>query len=458
MKKFILPLLLMVVSFSLTAQNETEHGHSDRCGHSLLKKSMEAQYPGYNHAVESTFRRIKNQTENASYSRTDDVYTIPVVVHVVWKESEENISDERIEDQIAVLNEDYRGTNPDFANLRPEFADIAADTKIEFDLVQIIRVETTDTYGLDFITGGLEDNKLKDSANGGSSAADPSTHLNIWVCNIQPLAIGPIVLGQILGYAYPPIDIADFPDLDNWPAEGLNTTPGYDGVVIHYPAFGGRDRTIDDPNLGGEVTMQGRTTVHEVGHYLALRHIWGDPAQNPITGEGEDGCTVDDGIDDTPNASNNSQATGCDDTKNTCTGDVDDLMDMWENYMDYSVEACQVTFTQGQADIMRGVLEGPRVDLPQINTSNTEVDQLLENVTVSPNPTSGMVSLALSSSSNEDYQITVRDILGKQVQQSINNNGKQRIEMNLSSLANGVYFIEIQQGNVRAAKKVVLAK
>lgn len=454
MKKFILPLLLMVISFSLTAQNETEHIHSERCGHSLLKKSMEAQYPGYNHAVESTFRRIKNQTENAAYSRTDHVYTIPVVVHVVWKESEENISDERIEDQIAVMNEDYRSTNPDFANLRADFVDVAADAKIEFDLVQIIRVETTDTYGIDFATGGLEDNKLKDSANGGSSAIDPSTHLNIWVCNIQPLAIGPIVLGQILGYAYPPIDISSYPDLDNWPAEGLNTTPGYDGVVIHHPAFGGRDRTITDANLGGEITMEGRTTVHEVGHYLALRHTWGDGGGI----SGIEGCTVDDGIDDTPNAGDNSQATGCVDTKNTCTDDVDDMLDMWENYMDYSVEACQVTFTQGQVDIMRGVLEGPRMDLPQINTSNTEVNQLLENVIVSPNPTSGMVSLALNSSSNEDYQITVRDILGKQVQQSINNNGNQRIEMNLSSLANGVYFIEIQQGNVRAAKKVVLAK
>lgn len=451
MNKYILSILLVVISFALNAQ--TDHVHNERCGHNIVMDAMENQFPGYKQAVEATFRNIK---ENPSTLRTDDLYTIPVVVHVVWKETEENISDQLIFDQIEVLNEDFRAANVDFANLRPEFDGIVADPMIEFDLIEIRRVQTNDTYGIDLTTGGFDDNKLKDSANGGSSPADPSTHLNIWVCNIQPLAFGPVVLGQILGYSFPPIDIANYPDLNNWPADALAafSNPAYDGVVIHYPAFGGRDRTVNDPNLGGNVVFEGRTTVHEIGHYLALRHIWGDGGG--LTGEVD--CTVDDGIEDTPNAGNNSQVTGCVASKNTCMDAMNDLPDMWENFMDYSVEACQVAFTQGQVDLMRGVLEGPRVDLPVITSANEEVELLLGEVNVSPNPTTGQVSLIINGESNDEYQITVRNILGSEVMNPSSSFGNNIVDMNLSNLSNGVYFIEIQKGNVRAAKKVVLAK
>ncbi len=357
--KLLLSMAVIAITFSLNAQ---EHVHSEKCGHSVIMQAMENQYPGYKDLVNRTFQDAKER----GVSGSREVYTIKTVVHVVWKENEENISDERIFEQIAALNEDYRYTNPDKANLRPEFADIAGDAEIEFELVSIQRVQTTETFGIDIFTGSFDDDKLKDSANGGSSAFDNDQYLNIWVTNVQPIAFGGIVLGQILGYAFPPADIFNYPDLNNWPAGTSAPMASYDGVVIHYPAFGGRNRVVNDPNLGGNVNFEGRTATHEVGHYLGLRHYWGDPVVNPLDPNdptNEDGCDVDDGIDDTPNAQSNSQQSGCDANKNTCIDAMDDLPDMWENYMDYSDEKCQVTFTNGQIALVRGVIEGPRVDL-----------------------------------------------------------------------------------------------
>lgn len=448
MYRFLLSLLFIASSTMAFAQSE--HVHDARCGHDIIMDVMENQFPGYENAVKSTFRRAK---ENISTSRTDAVYRIPVVVHIVWKEDEENLSDARIFNQIDVLNEDFRALNADLGNLRPEFDGLAADAKIEFDLVAIKRVKTEETFGLDLFTG-FDDTKLKISANGGSDAYDTERHMNIWVCNVQPITIFGQTVGQILGLAYPPVNIEDYPDINNFPP-GLPTDPEYNGIVIHYPAFGGRERAVNIPNLGGDVVFEGRTTVHEVGHYLGLRHIWGDPDQF----SGEDGCSVDDGIEDTPNAADNSQVTGCDDTKNTCTDNTDDRSDMWENYMDYSVETCQVAFTQGQVDIMRAILEGPRADLYQTGSvANEEVENLKSSIMVSPNPTSGLVTLSINNEVNDDYQIIVRDILGSQKMNTVMNNGNSQVELDLSGLSNGVYFVEIQKGNVRAAKKVIVAK
>ena len=444
-----LTIFCLTLFFFSTNTFAQEHLHTDQCGHNIIMKSMEANFPGYAAVVDHTFENAKKAMDP---NQSRSIYTIPVVVHVVWKEAAENISDERIQEQIDALNEDFRALNPDIANLRSEFDGISGDPMIEFDLVAIERVETNETFGVDLLTG-FEDNKLKESANGGSSPYDTETHLNIWVCNIQPLGIGPLVLGQILGYAYPPVNIADYPEINNWPSEQMEAfqNPAYDGVVMHYPTFGGRDNEYNDPNLGGAITFQGRSTAHEVGHYLGLRHIWGDP--DPLSGQ--DGCTVDDGIDDTPNAADNSQATGCVNSKNTCTGGADDLPDMWENYMDYAVEACQVSFTQEQADLMRAVLEGPRVGLLG-DFVGTDENMLANQISFAPNPTTGMLSIRIDHETSGNLNLVVRDILGRVVLEDFNLSNSQMIS--LSDQENGVYFIEIKDGSSSTISKVLLQK
>lgn len=234
-----------------------------------------------------------------------DIITIPVVVHVLYRTSAENISAAQIQSQIDVLNEDYRRTNNDADNTWSQ----AADTQIEFCLTTIdpngnattgiTRKSTTKT------SWGTND-AMKKSSQGGVNPWDTSKYLNIWVCNIG---------GGILGYA-------QFPG-------GSASTDG----VVNSPQYFGRTGTATAPfNLG-------RTATHEVGHFLNLRHIWGDG-----------GCGVDDFVSDTPesDASNG----GCATTHSSCG-----TLDMVQNYMDYSDDSCMNLFTQGQKSRMRSVLE-----------------------------------------------------------------------------------------------------
>ena len=223
---------------------------------------------------------------------------IPVVVHVIYSNSQENISSTQIQSQINVLNDDFNAQNNDIGNVPSEFAGLVADSEINFQLVQTIRVASSTT------SWGTND-AMKYSSNGGSDAVDPSTHLNIWVCNIG---------GGILGYA-------QFPG-------GAAAT---DGVVVG-PQFFGTTGYLSAPFDGG------RTTTHEVGHWLNLRHIWGDGR-----------CNRDDFVTDTPGSDRPNY--GCPGYPTVhCRSN-----DMTMNYMDYVDDACMYMFSTGQKDRMRAL-------------------------------------------------------------------------------------------------------
>ncbi len=223
------------------------------------------------------------------------VVTIPVYVHVVYSNNNENISDAQINSQMAVLNDDFRRTNND-ANQTPSlFAPVAADTEIQFTLAGVFRHANSRTsWG------------TNDLVKSTYPPVTPSTHLNIWVCNIG---------GGILGYA-------QFP--------GGNSAT--DGVVVG-PQFFGTTGYVASPFDGG------RTTTHEVGHYLNLRHIWGDGR-----------CNRDDFVSDTPTSDRPNY--GCPSYPTTHCRSTDMTM----NYMDYTDDACMNMFTAGQKSRMRGVL------------------------------------------------------------------------------------------------------
>jgi hypothetical protein len=221
----------------------------------------------------------------------------------------------------------------------------------------------------------------------------------------------------LLGYATPPAN------LPNWPG---NPTAGMkDGVVVQYQAFGS-----NNPNnllLGGAShTVLGRTLSHEVGHYLGLRHIWGD---------GD--CTNQDGIDDTPNALDQSE--GCDTTANTCVDDIYgiDLPDMLENFMDYSNEDCQNSFTKGQVDLMHGVLENQRYDLVYNNPASVSTEELA--ATIYPNPTSNVLNIQLDNGVVD--AIEIYNAYGQKLMSSEESNSA--IQLDVSDLKQGVYFVRI---------------
>ncbi|TCP27859.1 putative secreted protein (Por secretion system target) [Tenacibaculum skagerrakense] len=250
------------------------------------------------------------QLQNVQGRIEGSIIKIPVVVHVIYSNAQENISDAQIQSQLDVLNEDFRRTNSDANNKWSQ----AADTQIEFELAAIdpngnptsgiTRKSSTRT------SWGTND-AMKSSSQGGVSPWNTAEYLNMWVCNIG---------GGILGYA-------------QFPGGSAST----DGVVMSPQYFGSSDK-----GSGFYLSApfdKGRTTTHEVGHFLNLRHIWGDG-----------GCSVDDFVSDTPtsDAANYGCATG----HVSCGSE-----DMVENYMDYSDDSCMNLFTVGQKNRMRAVLE-----------------------------------------------------------------------------------------------------
>ena len=224
--------------------------------------------------------------------------TIPVYVHVIYSTSQQNISDNQINSQIAVLNNDFRKSNSDVSQVPSEFSGLAADSEIEFVLAGVTRKSSTTA------SWGTNDS-MKHASNGGVDVISPNTHLNIWVCNIG---------GGILGYA-------QFPG-------GSAAT---DGVVIS-PQYFGSQGYVSAP------FDEGRTATHEVGHYLNLRHIWGDGR-----------CKQDDFVSDTPSSDGPNYGCPSYPTVNCRSND------MTMNYMDYVDDACMYMFSEGQKTRMRAL-------------------------------------------------------------------------------------------------------
>jgi hypothetical protein len=235
------------------------------------------------------------------------VINIPVVVHVIYNVNNpvENISAAQIDSQIAILNADFNGTNSDVGGVPGEFASLVADSDFNFTLADVIRVPSSRT------SWGTND-AMKFSSNGGSDAVSPATTLNMWVCNIG---------GGILGYA-------QFP--------GGNAAT--DGIVVS-PQYFGNTGFVSAP------FDKGRTTTHEVGHWLNLRHIWGDGR-----------CNRDDFVADTPTSDRPNY--GCPGYPTVhCRSN-----DMTMNYMDYVNDECMYMFSNGQKQRMRAIFTpgGPR--------------------------------------------------------------------------------------------------
>lgn len=224
------------------------------------------------------------------------VINIPVYVHVVYSNSQQNISNTQIASQMTVLNDDFRKLNSDSGNTPAEFAGVAADSEITFTLAGTFRYsDSRSSWG------------TNDAVKAAYPPVTPQTHLNVWVCNIG---------GGILGYA-------QFP--------GGNSAT--DGVVCS-PQYFGTTGFVQAPFNGG------RTMTHEVGHYLNLRHIWGDGR-----------CRQDDFVADTP--SSDAPNYGCPTYPTVnCRSN-----DMTMNYMDYTDDACMSLFTEGQKTRMRTLFQ-----------------------------------------------------------------------------------------------------
>lgn len=418
-------LLLAIVFACLSTITFSQNLH--RCISHEAIQYQESITPGFINQVQEVFEQSKAYSAN-NLEKAGAIYNIPVVVHIVYNTPEQNLADSVIFNQLQTLTEDYNRLNADTVNMRSDFDIVKGSPQINFTLAQIdpsgatttgiTRTSTsTSSFGsLAFLTGDFTDlEKVKSTMDGGEDPWDQSRYLNIWVCNMSINIFGTETTA-LLGYATPPSG------LPNWPP---GSTPNLsDGVVIQFQAFGSNNPNILDAG-GGPIDVRGRTASHEVGHYLGLRHIWGD---------GD--CTAEDGIDDTPNADAQSNQ-DCDITKNTCSDNIQgvDLPDMIENFMDYSEETCQNSFTQGQVDLMHGVLENQRFDLVNNNPASIKELDLL-SFSIAPNPASNQIQIESSDVINT---ISIVSIDGQIVYTSALNNTTTII--NTSKLARGYYYV-----------------
>ena len=263
-------------------------------------------------------------------TQEEPIYIIPVVVHVVYFEDGGgnligNISDEQILSQIKVLNKDYRRLNYDTIFTPEIFLPVAADTRIEFRLAQRDPngAPTTGIVRLAGPKSSWNPNSLSDDILLKSlSIWPPEDYMNVWVTDLA---------SDYLGYAqYPLTDLpGSLPPFDR----------ETDGVVIDYRVFGSIDKG-SFPDLRQNYDL-GRTTTHEVGHFLGLRHIWGDSDQ----------CGATDYCDDTPDQE--TSYSSCTNILGFSCGSED----MYQNYLDYTYDVCMNIFTADQTERMRIVME-----------------------------------------------------------------------------------------------------
>ena len=304
MKKIILSTLAVMLLFS--CQNE-ETQATDLATNAITKRScasqevLEAQLKA-DPTLAIRMNQIEAFTQNSMTNGrlVNGKVEIPVIVNVLYKTAAENISDTQIQTQINVLNQDFNATNPDFSSVPALFSGVAANIGITFVLEKINRKATTKT------SWGTRD-AMKKTKQGGLDPTSPTTKLNLWACTIG---------GGILGYA-------QFPG-------GSTAT---DGVVIDSKYFGLSGTASYPYNLG-------RTATHEVGHWMNLRHIWGDATC------GSDLVT------DTPTHNTANYGVPTYPHLSTCTGTP---VEMTMNYMDYTDDRGMYMFSNGQKTRMAAI-------------------------------------------------------------------------------------------------------
>lgn len=414
MRLFLLNVLLFISMATFGQRN---------CG------SMEyASRNGIAHLYNSNNTSVQSHRDTV----TNEILTIPVVFHIVYNSSIQNISNAQVLSQVKVLNEDFRRMNQD-AGLTPSaFTAAAADSRIMFCLAQvdprgrpssgILRRQTNrQSFGYD--------DAVKFTAAGGDDAWDSRKYLNVWICNME---------GGSIGYATPPGSQLD-----------------KDGVVIQYNVFG----TVGNlqPNFN-----KGRTATHEIAHWMGLKHIWGD------------NTCGDDGVYDTPQQEYYNY--GCPSFPHMSSCSPNGNGDMFMNFMDYSNDACMNMFTHGQKVKMRGVFSvtGPRnsflfsfacdstlatgAPLPQDSTSgvvdsSTAVAPAMDWKAY-PNPSPSSIHLEGVNGLDLNGQLfQVFNLTGMLVYETKLTSANP--QLNITSLKPGIYIMRIGQGkNIKQHKLI----
>ena len=433
--KYTITILTLFLSLTTIFAQENKKCYTTE----LINKEL-IDNKNYQNQINQVHKENKNWIlENRN---NKEVITIPIVVHVIYRQTHANIGigtnipNFQIEDQIRILNEDYSKTNSEFPNPpRNTFVNYAGNPNIKFCLA------TTDPNG-NPTTGvtrtqstknsfnyNTESNDMKRDNTGGKDGWNPSEYLNIWVCDIASSGNT-----SVLGYAY-------LPGLQSWNA-------WKDGLVVDFQHFG----TVGNSSS----TSDGRTPTHEIGHYLGLYHTFCEASGG--------GCCDNDNtwgsnVYDTPatddvyygNVNANTNNNTCNDL---LYGFNADLLDMDENYMAYSGDTWM--FTTDQVNEMTATMNGYRSSLKNSNVSvnctglvaNNNIDNKFN---IFPNPVRNSLSIETNFS---NYSIRITDILGNNIYSIKNVSYNKTIDV--SGIKNGTYLIELTTNSEKKVNKIII--
>jgi len=294
------------------------------CGIMQNLEMLKAQDPTLEARMQEIEQRIQQYITTHPNERMKSIITVPVVFHVVYNTLDQNIDDSLITSQIDILNEDYNAANSDLVKVPPYYRSRIGNVALHFALATrdpngnatngIVRKQTS-------VTSFYSDNKVKYDSTGGDNAWNNQEYLNVWICNLS---------GGLLGYS-------QFPG-------GPAAT---DGCVILYNAAGRIS--------AGAPYNYGRTLSHEIGHWVYLRHTWGDA------------YCGNDSVSDTPTQM--TATIGPQDCQRITCGN-DPIGDPYMDYMDYTDDQFMFLFTQGQVARMTAAFNTYRASIPNSNGLN----------------------------------------------------------------------------------------
>ena len=402
-----------------------------RCGTVAYMERLKTEDPTIGNAIEKTEAFVQRMiTENPHSGNVNSVVTIPVVFHIMYQNAAQNISQDRIVDQLATLNKDFGRTNSDTTNTPLSFRSISANTNIRFCLAQrdpngdttngIIRIPVT-VSGFD----PLSNDKLKYTAQGGTDAWPRDQYLNIWVCNFSGSS------SQILGVSQLP-----------------GGTAATDGCSVLYTTVGGTTYPGTEPGY-----HLGRTLTHEAGHWLGLYHVWGDDGG---------GCSGTDYVADTPNQGGENYF--CPTFPKTDNCSVSSPGVLFMNYLDYTDDDCMNMFTTGQSNRMNGFLNGSRSPIKSSNgcmppIGIEELNRSLNNFSVFPNPASGVITVAFILNTKSDVVISVSDLQGQIIfSKELKDASSVHLPIDLVDAAPGMYHLSLKTMDAVANKKIILTR
>lgn len=431
--------LLFIACFGLAISSNSiaQQSTTRTCGTRLPGPEWDAWFNG---KVEEF------KTDVATNRAQAAAYTIPIIVHVIHGGEAigtyPNLSNAQLVSEIQILNDDYAGIGVSTQNIPAVFQPALADCGIKFCLatkdpngriltepgVDRINYKTNNWQNPESVSNDsfmdYVDNTIKIA-----TIWDPTKYLNIWVTSAGS--------GGLLGYA-------TFPAGTNLTGISATGNSASDGVWCNSKAYGNVGTLMPKYDLG-------RSATHEIGHWLGLRHIWGD------------GSCATDYCNDTPPAktSNGGVPTHPHNYPGGCAGNT--TGEMFMNFMDYSDDIAMSMFTNDQkARMQTTMLQGTYRKVLGTHglCSSADVkeaqEELNANVLLYPNPSTGSLRFSTSFSDGRSLTIVVRNLLGQTVYSQPYKTSTGLTTIDLGGVAKGIYTITISEANGSVTRKLIL--